>query len=107
MPRRGALRRKNLGRASFKCRLRKCKERRHVLADPTPNTSGLAGKKVLTANDLHSLTALENRLLTFQDHYQSAAKPFQWRFTRRELVGDDALASHCARVGARTLAPIP
>jgi hypothetical protein len=28
-----------------------------------------------------SLTALEDRLLAFQDHYQSAAKPFQWRFT--------------------------
>ena len=43
-------------------------------------------RKVLTPNDLNSLTALEDRLLAFQDHYQSAAKPFQWRFTRRDLA---------------------
>jgi hypothetical protein len=43
-------------------------------------------RKALTPNDLNSLTALEGRLLAFQDHYQSAAKPFQWRFTRRDLA---------------------
>jgi hypothetical protein len=43
-------------------------------------------RKVLSPNDFNSLTALENRLLAFQDHYQSAAKPFQWRFTRRDLA---------------------
>jgi hypothetical protein len=43
-------------------------------------------RKVLTPNDLNSLTALEDRLLAFQDHYQSAAKPFQWRFTRQDLA---------------------
>lgn len=43
-------------------------------------------RKVLTPNDLNSLTALEDRLLAFQDHYQSAAKPFKWRFTRRDLA---------------------
>jgi hypothetical protein len=43
-------------------------------------------RKVLTPNDLNSLTALEDRLLAFQDHYQSAAKPFQWHFTRRDLA---------------------
>lgn len=42
-------------------------------------------RKVLTPNDFNSLTALEERLLNFQMHYQSAAKPFQWRFTRRDL----------------------
>lgn len=42
-------------------------------------------RKVLTPNDFNSLTALENRLLAFQDHYQAAAKPFQWRFTRQDL----------------------
>jgi len=42
-------------------------------------------RKVLTPNDFNSLTALEERLLNFQVHYQSAAKPFQWRFTRRNL----------------------
>jgi hypothetical protein len=43
-------------------------------------------RKVLTPNDLNSLTAFEERPLAFQDHYQSAAKPFQWRFTRRDLA---------------------
>ena len=42
-------------------------------------------RKVLTPNDFNSLTALEDRLLNFQSHYQAVAKPFQWRFTRRDL----------------------
>ncbi len=42
-------------------------------------------RKVLTPNDFNSLTALEKRLLHFQIHYQAVAKPFQWRFTRRDL----------------------
>jgi hypothetical protein len=40
-------------------------------------------RKVLSPNDLNPLSGLEDRLLAFQDHYHSAAKPFQWRFTRR------------------------
>lgn len=43
-------------------------------------------RKVLTPNDFNSLAALEDRLLAFQDRYQSAAKPFQWRFTRQDLA---------------------
>ena len=42
-------------------------------------------RKVLTPNDFNSLNALEKRLLGFQHHYQAVAKPFQWRFTRRDL----------------------
>jgi hypothetical protein len=42
-------------------------------------------RKVLTPIDVNSLTALKARLLSFQDHYQAVAKPFQWRFTRRDL----------------------
>jgi hypothetical protein len=42
-------------------------------------------RKVLTPNDINSLTVLENRLLDFQVHYEAVAKPFCWRFTRREL----------------------
>jgi len=52
-------------------------------------------RKVLTPNDFNSLTALEDRLLAFQQHYQAAAKPFQWRFTRRDL--DSLLARLAAR----------
>jgi hypothetical protein len=55
-------------------------------------------RKVLTPNDFNSLTALEARLLAFQDHYQSAAKPFRWRFTRRDLAAllDKLAARHKA-----------
>ncbi len=42
-------------------------------------------RKVLTPNDFTSLTALEDRLLNFQTHYQAVAKPFRWRFTRQNL----------------------
>ena len=43
-------------------------------------------RKVLTPNDFPSLTALEQRLLDFERHYESIAKPFEWRFTRKDLA---------------------
>jgi hypothetical protein len=43
-------------------------------------------RKVLTPNDFASLAELEARLLAFQQHYQQIAKPFQWKFTRRDLA---------------------
>lgn len=42
-------------------------------------------RKVLTPNDFASLTRLKDRLLRFQTHYEEVAKPFQWKFTRRDL----------------------
>lgn len=42
-------------------------------------------RKVLTPNHFNSLTALEDRMLSFQAHYQAVARPFQWRFTRQDL----------------------
>ncbi|MDO8672684.1 MAG: IS630 family transposase [Dehalococcoidia bacterium] len=42
-------------------------------------------RKALTPNDFRSLQALEERLLNFQCHYEQIAKPFEWRFTRRDL----------------------
>ncbi|MBI2864337.1 MAG: IS630 family transposase [Chloroflexi bacterium] len=42
-------------------------------------------RKALTPNDFRSLQALEERLLNFQSHYEQIAKPFEWRFTRRDL----------------------
>ena len=41
-------------------------------------------RKVLTPNDVSSLAELQQHLLAFQDHYQQAARPFQWTFTRTE-----------------------
>ena len=36
-------------------------------------------------NDFLSLQALEERLLGFQQHYATIAKPFKWKFTRHDL----------------------
>ena len=43
-------------------------------------------RKVLTPNDFNSLAEVEHRLLAFQRHYQSLARPFTWTFTRRDLA---------------------
>ncbi|MFQ6092624.1 MAG: IS630 family transposase, partial [bacterium] len=42
-------------------------------------------RKVLTPNDFESLEEVESRLSAFQDRYQEIAKPFQWKFTRKDL----------------------
>lgn len=43
-------------------------------------------RKALTPNNFPSLAAVEERLLSFQDYYESIAKPFQWKFTRDDLL---------------------
>ncbi len=43
-------------------------------------------RKVLTPNDFRSLDELRDRLLAFELHYATIAKPFQWRFTRADLA---------------------
>ncbi len=42
-------------------------------------------RKALKPNDFASLDGLKIRILDFQGHYQQIAKPFQWKFTRRDL----------------------
>jgi hypothetical protein len=42
-------------------------------------------RKALTPNDLRSLEEVKERLLGFQKHYESIAKPFEWKFTRSDL----------------------
>jgi len=54
---------------------------------------------ILTPNDFSSLAELEQRLLTFQCHYERTASPFKWTFTRADL---HALL---ARIDANRLAP--
>jgi len=44
-------------------------------------------RKVLTPNDFASLQEVSQRLLAFQDLYEQAAKPFEWKFTRMDLHG--------------------
>jgi hypothetical protein len=53
-------------------------------------------RKVLTPNDFASLAEVEDRLLRFQDHYERAATPFQWTFTRQDL------AALLAKLAAKT-----
>jgi len=43
-------------------------------------------RKVLTPANFASVAELTDRLLRFQKHYQQAARPFEWRFTRRDLA---------------------
>lgn len=42
-------------------------------------------KKVLTPNDFPNLRAVKKRLLDFQIRYQELARPFHWKFTRKDL----------------------
>jgi hypothetical protein len=43
-------------------------------------------RKVLTPNDFPNLCAVTQRLLDFQNHYEQIAQPFEWKFTRADLV---------------------
>ena len=42
-------------------------------------------RKALTPNDFESLDSVRQRLISFQKHYEKIAKPFEWKFTRRDL----------------------
>jgi len=42
-------------------------------------------KKVLTPNDFANLQTVERRLMNFQVRYQEVARPFSWKFTRKDL----------------------
>jgi hypothetical protein len=43
-------------------------------------------RKVLTPNDFASLAAVEERLLAFEKRFGEVARPFEWKFTRADLV---------------------
>jgi len=42
-------------------------------------------RKVLTPNDFEDLKELEARILSFQSLYEAMAKPFKWKFSRKDL----------------------
>ena len=42
-------------------------------------------RKALTPNDFPSLEALEERLHGFAQYYETIARPFEWKFTRKDL----------------------
>ncbi len=52
----------------------------------------------MTPNDFPSLEALEERLHAFARHYETIARPFEWKFTRKDL---DDLLSRIDRAHAR------
>lgn len=43
-------------------------------------------RKVLTPNDFTDLGEVEQRLLAFERRYEQNAKPFEWKFTRKDLA---------------------
>jgi hypothetical protein len=42
-------------------------------------------RKVVTPNDFYDLNDVENRLTAFQDLYNAAARPFNWKYTTKDL----------------------
>jgi transposase len=42
-------------------------------------------RKVVTPNDFYDLADVNNRLIAFQDLYNAAARPFGWKYTKKDL----------------------
>jgi hypothetical protein len=42
-------------------------------------------RKLLTPDDSEGLDELADQILAFEKHYNAAAGPFEWRFTRTDL----------------------
>jgi transposase len=47
-------------------------------------------RKVVTPNDFYDLADVTARLTAFEEHYNFAARPFNWKYTKQDL--DDLLA---------------
>lgn len=47
--------------------------------------NSIVQRKVLTPNDFIDLDEVERRLLDFERRYEATAKPFEWKFTRKDL----------------------
>lgn len=43
-------------------------------------------RKVLSPNDFADLAEVEQRLLDFERRHETAAQPFEWKFTRTDLA---------------------
>jgi len=57
----------------------------HCLLSWLLNHFSILQRKVLTPNDLFSLTDLIVRIRAFGERYSALGKPFAWTFTRQEL----------------------
>jgi hypothetical protein len=56
---------------------------------------------VLTPNDFPNVEEVERRLIDFERRYERVAKPFEWKFTRRDLANLlRRLASHSRAAAA-------
>jgi hypothetical protein len=54
-------------------------------------------RKVVTPNDFYDITDVQARLEAFQHHYNFAARPFNWKYTTKDLADLlDRLAAHDA-----------
>jgi uncharacterized protein YdaL len=42
-------------------------------------------RKVVTPNDFYDLADIAARLAAFEDHYNFAASPFNWKYTKQDL----------------------
>ena len=58
-------------------------------------------RKALTPADFSSHDEVAARVIGFQQHYQQIARPFQWKFTRRDL---EELMTRWAEYESRDLA---
>jgi transposase len=58
-------------------------------------------RKVVTPNDFYDLADVQARLMAFQDLYNLAARPFNWKYTKKDL---DALLH---RLAAHEAGPLP
>jgi transposase len=58
-------------------------------------------RKVVTPNDFYDLTDVQARLEAFQERYNFAARPFNWKYTTKDL--DDLLD----RLATHDAAPLP
>lgn len=61
-------------------------------------------RKVVTPNDFYDLADIQNRLMAFQDIYNLAAKPFDWKYTKKDL---DGLLARIAAHEPDTVTPAP
>jgi hypothetical protein len=62
-------------------------------------------RKVVSPNDFTNLDDVKRRLADFEKRYNATARPFQWRFTRRDLY--DLLARISEHERHDVLAELP
>ena len=63
-------------------------------------------RKAINSNDFTDLDQLSERLIGFQDRYNTTAKPFDWTYTRDDLNAFlHRLARHTAHPSTRRMTP--